>query len=294
MNKLSFLLSVFVAAYLAGLPQAARAEGTVPDTRVGDEAGMEARVKALADLLLMDRTFEVMVVEGLDYGASIEEQMFPGQGGARWSAMVATIYDAPILRASFDAALQEALIADPATVAAAEGFFGSDLGQQIVRLEIEARHALLDEAVAEAAEVEAERMQADRDPRMGLIRDLVEAGDLIETNVAGALTANLAFFQGMASVGEPDVQADDDQMMTEVWSQESSIRTETAKWLYPFLALAYRPLTDEDLKAYVAFSETAEGKRLNAALFAAFDQVFRQVSHDLGRGAALVMQGSDI
>ncbi len=137
-------------------------------------------------------------------------------------------------------------------------------------------------------------MQAERDPRMGLIRDLAEAGELIEMNVAGALTANLAFFQGMNDVGVPGMVMDEEQMMTEVWGQEASIRDETAKWLYPYLALAYRPLSDEDLKAYVAFAESAEGKRLNAALFASFDKVFRSVSFELGRGAALVLQGNDI
>lgn len=289
----SLFRALCLAAGLFGAPGLAVAELSLPEATAPDAAAA-TRVAALADILMMDRTFDVMVQEGMAYGASIEEQMFPGQGGARWSAMVATIYDARTLRTLFDTALQDALASDPVTVAAAEDFFGAPRGQEILKLEIEARRALLDDAVSEAAEVEAERMQAERDPRMALIRDLVEAGDLIETNVAGALTANLAFFQGMASVGAPGMALDDEQMMTEVWSQESSIRTETTKWLYPFLALAYQPLSDEDLKAYVAFSESADGQRLNAALFVAFDRVFRHVSTELGRNAALVMQGNDI
>jgi hypothetical protein len=48
------------------------------------------------------------------------------------------------------------------------------------------------------------------------------------------------------------------------------------------------------MTAYVAFSQTPEGQRLNGALFAAYDKVFRKVSYDLGRAAALLMQGSDI
>lgn len=251
----------------------------------------------VADLLVtlqMSDTFGVMVEEGLQYGASIEEQMFPGQGGPRWKAMVAQIYDQPTLEAAFNTAFAEALANDPATIAAASEFFGSDRGRNLLTLEIEARRALLDEAVEEAALVEAERMQAERDPRIGLIRDLIEASDLVEANVAGALTANLAFFQGMASVGAPGMAMDDEQMMTEVWSQESSIRDETSKWLYPFLTLAYGPVSDADLKTYTAFMGSPEGKRMNAALFSAFDAVFRKVSFDLGHGAALVMQGNDI
>ncbi len=73
----------------------------------------------------MPETFSVMVEEGQAYGASIEEQMFPGRGGARWAAMVTTIYDAPKLEQVFSEALQAALRDDPATVAAAQAFFGS-------------------------------------------------------------------------------------------------------------------------------------------------------------------------
>ena len=81
--------------------------------------------------------------------------------------MVDAIYDPTELRRLFDDALQEALAADPERIAAAEAFFGSGLrAGDIATLEIEARRALLDEAAEEAAQVEAERMQAERDPRM--------------------------------------------------------------------------------------------------------------------------------
>lgn len=284
-----------VAALLGPVPILAPMQLPAGAALAQAEAGpADPAVLALSETLLMSATFAVMVEEGLDYGASIEEQMFPGQGGARWAAMVATIYDPTRLRATFDAAFQQALAGDAATIAAAQEFFGSDLGQRILTAEIAARRAILDEATEEAARVEAERMQAARDPRLRLIRDLAEAGDLIEMNVAGALTANLAFFQGMNDIGVPGMAMDREQLMTEVWSQEDSIRDETGKWLYPFLALAYRPLSDDDLQAYVAFSESPAGKRLNAALFSAFDQVFSAVSFQLGRGAAQVLQGDDI
>ncbi len=98
----------------------------------------------------------------------------------------------------------------------------------------------------------------------------------------------------MNDVGIPGMVMDEEQMMTDVWGQEESIRDETAKWLYPYLALAYRSLTDEELKAYIDFMGSPRAKRMNAALFRAFDRVFGKVSFDLGRGAALVMQGNDI
>ena len=44
-------------------------------------------------------------------------------------------------------------------------------------------------------------MIADQDPRIVLLRDLVEANNVIEVNVAGTLNANFAFLQGMAAAG---------------------------------------------------------------------------------------------
>lgn len=289
MPALPNCLTIVLAAALALMAPTPQA---VADTAPQSEA--QSATAQLLTTLQTDQTFAVMLEEGKAYGASIEQQMFPGQGTARWATMVAAIYDPATLGAIFDQALATALADDPQAVATAQDFFASPLGQHILTAEIAARRTLLDEAAEEAAQVEAERLQADRDPKMRQIRDLIKAGDMIEQNVAGALSANLAFLQGMASVGTNGTVMDAESMMSEVWSQESDIRAQTELWLLPYLALAYRDLSQDDLKAYVAFSESPEGKRLNGALFTAYDQVFRKVSHDLGRAAALLMQGNDI
>lgn len=285
----SALLAAALSALLALTPQApVRAETAVPEEVAPD------RLAALSETLLMREVFAVMAEEGKAYGASIEEQMFPGRGGAAWAARVQLLYDPAVLMPVFTEAFDAALAEDPETVAAAEAFFGTPRGQEILKLEVEARRAILDIAVEEAAQVEAERMKAERDPKLRLVRELIEAGDLIEMNVAGAMSANLAFFEGMAATGVPGMPADRESMMAEVWGQEESIRAETANWLVPFLALAYQPLPEGDLKDYVAFSASPEGQRLNAALFAGFDAVSRRVSFELGRAAAQAMTGNDI
>ena len=61
-----------------------------------------------------------------------------------------------------------------------------------------------------------------------------------------------------------------------------------------YLGLAYQPLSEADLDAYIAFMESPAGKRLNAAMFVAFDQVFRKVSYNLGRAAGVALLGRDI
>jgi len=236
----------------------------------------------------------VMREEGLVHGTTLADDLFPGQGGARWQAVVQQIYDtAEMERAFGDAFAQELSVAAPEEIAAMQAFFGSDQGQQILTLELEARRALLDDAVEDAAKLAVEDMVADRDPRMELLRRFATANDLIESNVMGALNSNFAFYRGMAEVGGFGDMTEAD-MLADVWSQEADIRSETEDWLFPYLALAYQPLDQGDLEAYLAFSETEAGQKLNAALFAAYDVVFSRISLDLGRAAARQMQGEDI
>jgi hypothetical protein len=237
---------------------------------------------------------DVMQAEGLAYGDTLAEDMFPGGGDSRWGQVVAGIYDAQVMKDRFGTQFAQELAGDEAALQVIEDFFGSDRGQRIVTLEISARRALLDDAVEDAAKVAAADMAQDMDPRLALLRDFAIAGDLIEQNVAGAMNANLAFYQGMADAGGVALEMTEEQILEDVWGQEPEVRASTEEWLFPFLALAYQPLSDEDLEAYTAFWESAAGKRLNGALFAAYDVVFTDISRDLGRAAARQMQGDDI
>jgi hypothetical protein len=173
-------------------------------------------------------------------------------------------------------------------------FFESDLGRRVVTLEVSARRAMLDEAVDDAAKATMQSMMAKSDPRLALIRDFIEAGDLIEANVAGGLNANLGFYRGMVAGGAIAEATDEAAMLADVWGQEATIRHDTTEWLLSYLALAYQPLSDEDLVAYTAFSESPAGRSLNAALFAAFDAMFVDVSQELGHAAAVKMAGQDL
>ena len=100
-----------------------------------------------------------------------------------------------------------------------------------------------------------------------------------------------AFMAAGGAFAQPMSESD---MLAEVWGQESAIRQETADWLFPFLTLAYQPLTDADLDSYIAFSVSAAGKKANAAIFAAFDAMFVHVSQELGQSAARLMAGQAI
>lgn len=255
--------------------------------------GTVERVEQLSDILMIGSVIEVMRAEGIAYGDEMGDQMFPGRDGAQWQALVATIYDPDTLRKRFDAGF-EAALAGSSQIAAIGAFFGSELGQRVLRLEIEARRALLDEEAEAAARLAYAGMVADGGPRIAALEQFVEANDLVESNVMGALNANLAFYRGMAEAGSPADAMPQDELLAEVWAQEPDIRAETVDWLYPYLALAYKQLSDAELQAYVDFSESPAGQAVNAALFAAFDAVFVTVSRDLGRAAVVQMQGQEL
>jgi hypothetical protein len=248
----------------------------------------------LGEVLQLDALFAVLRDEGIQHGGDLAKDMLPDGGGAGWTGELQRIYDLPALRSRFDAVLTAQLASDPEALRGIMTFYGSDLGKRILGLEIDARRAFLDTAAEEAARVAADDAAGARDPKVALIRRMIEAGDLLEMNVAGSLTSNLAFVSGMAESGAYGTKPPAEQLSSDTWGQEDQTRSDMSTWLYAYLGLAYAPLTEAELESYVEFWESRAGQRLNAALFTAFDQVFRQVSHDLGRAAGTAMQGRDI
>ena len=251
-----------------------------------------ADVDRLVRALDMDGVVRVMAEEGLAYGTDLDRDMLNGRGGADWAAEVADIYDPARLAATVTPRFEAALAGHD--VAAMTAFFDSDLGRRIVRLEISAREAFLDEAVEEAARLRLEEMRAEADPRLDRIAAFIAAGDLIEANVAGGLNSSLAFWKGLRAGGFLDRQMTEDDVLTEIWGQEPEVRAETTDWLYSYLLLAYEPLEAGDLEAYIAFSRTPAGRALNRALFAGFDAMFTDVSFRLGLGVARELAGEEL
>jgi hypothetical protein len=277
---------LLVAALVLAPPAFAETQTEAPVASVS--------ISELGAALQLDALFEVLRDEGLAQGDTLQADMFPMGGGAAWKATVAGIYDLPLLRARFNRVLRSELAQDPATLDAIMAFYRSELGQRIVGLEIEARRAFLDTAAEEAAQVAADTAAEAKDPKVALIRRMIEAGDLLEMNVAGSMSGTLAFMSGMADSGAYGPNMPAEQVIADTWAQEERTRADLSTWLYSYLGLAYAPLTEAELQAYVSFWESPAGQRLNAALFAAFDQAFRAVSYDLGHAAGTALLGRDI
>ena len=277
---------VFAAVFGVFLILVPGLTGTVVHAETTQDKPMTARLDALAAVMQIAPMLEVLRQEGLVYGRDLDSQMLGGAGGAAFAAKVGALYDTTAMRALYDATIATELGSDPALLREIEAFFATDLGRRVMVLELEARRALLNSSVEAAAQANVAALRARKDARLAILQQFAEVSDLIETNVTGGLNANLAFFQGLADGGGPAANMTEQDMLTEVWSQESAVRQETVDWLFPFLALAYQPLSDDEMRTYTAFCQSPAGQRLNAAVFAAFDAIFVTISRGLGQAVA--------
>jgi hypothetical protein len=241
-------------------------------------------VAALFAAMELPEMIEMMREEGLEYGEQIAQDLFPDRVSVNWPDQVSQIYDYEMMRNGLETQFGVAL--GDVDIDTLVTFFESDTGQAIVELEIAARRALMDDDFEEASKEAAAIAIADNSPRFGLITKFVEANDLVETNVVGAMNANYAFYLGLMDGGAFAQELTEDQILTDVWSQEDEIRKNTYEWVYSYLLLAYQPLSDDELQSYIAFSESAEGQVVNTALFVAFDEMFEGISRALGLAAS--------
>ncbi|NSX55267.1 DUF2059 domain-containing protein [Parasulfitobacter algicola] len=251
------------------------------------------RVDPLIEALRLEEIITVMRQEGLSYGDELADDMFPGRGtGPDWQATVSGIYETERMMTTIATTLEvemEGVEIEPLVT-----FFQSDLGKKIIGLELSAREAFLDESVEEAANDRFRMLEQDGDARLDLIKEFSRTNDLIDSNVVGAMNSNYAFFIGLIDAGGFPNQLTEEQILTDVWEQEPEIRENTTEWLYSYQLLAYQPLTDDELQAYVEFSTSEEAQAMNRALFVGFDMMFTNISRALGTSVGIYMGGQEL
>ena len=235
----------------------------------------------LFDTLRMADIIEVMHKEGLTYGHDLGEEWIPERTGPGWDAEVARVYDQDQMLETMKSVFAKTLGETDTT--ALEAFFVSDTGQTILTLESSARAAFLDTTLEEAAKERLAVLEKDGDGRLKQVKDFVEANDYVERNVVGAMNSNLAFYEGLFSVGGRLGNRMPDELLEDVWAQEPQIRESTTEWLLAYLTMSYQPLTDAQLEAYRDLLLTDEGKAMTYAMFEGFDVMYVDISRNLGK-----------
>jgi len=252
----------------------------------------DAKVDSLLDALGMPEMIEIMRDEGLAYGQTLAMDMLPGGSSDQWSAAVSTIYDTEMMYEEVRGAFGEAIAGDD--IDAMLAFFTSDRGEKIIGLEVSARRALLDDAVEEASKENAAIAMMDETPRYQMVEEFVTVNDLIEANVVGALNSSYAFYTGLIDGGAMPAGVTAETALQDVWAQEPEVRSETTEWVYSFLLMAYQPLSDDDLDAYIAFSRSQAGQDMSKALFSAFAGMFDDISRGLGLASSRFMISQEL
>jgi hypothetical protein len=245
---------------------------------------------ALLDLVGAHKMISIMRDEGITYSAQLADDMIPGGADQSWVNTMDRLYNVDAMTEtvsrSFSKELQDTDLA-PLTE-----FFSSQDGRRIVGLEISAREAMQDPEIEEAARETARRFARAQDDIYLLAQEMIEAGDLIEANVVGALNANIDFYQGLVDGGALEMSAD--EIFADVWSQEEGTRKDTRDWLIGYMVMAYSPLETGALEQYIALSKSPAGQSLNRALFQGFDAMYREISYALGLATARAMKAQDI
>lgn len=250
----------------------------------------QAQFEALLNALQIEETVHVMHDEGVAYGKEVGADMLPDADAVSWQRVVNRIHDADKMRALVERGFADALTGED--LKPMLDFLQTPRGQNIVGLEIAARRAFLDSAVEEAARDRLEQRRDENAPVLEQISQLIRDSDLIERNVTGALNSNLMFYNGLVDGGALEMSQDD--ILSDVWSQEDTVREDARDWMNAFLLMAYEPLEPADLQAYVEFYRTPAGRVLNRAMFDAFNRMYEELSYILGRAVARHMQSEKL
>ena len=260
--------------------------GSFGHAQTGDE------LTVLFDAIQMPQMITIMRQEGLDYGETLGAELIPGGGQGRWDSAVSDIYDADVMTQAMRDGFQAAIGDTDLTPIIA--FYTSEPGSTIVGLEVSAREALLDPEIEAASKDAAQIARMDGDPRLVLVDEFIAANDLIEQNVVGSMNSSYAFYLGLMDGGVSAAGMTPETALRDVWAQEPDIRQNTIEWAQSFLLMAYQPLSDDDLRSYITFSQTQAGQDLNNALFFAFNGMFDDISRSLGLAASSFMISQEL
>lgn len=233
---------------------------------------------------------EVLRQEGLSHGDDLSSDLMPGRGDESWDRRVSEIYDTvwmeQIVREAFEAEMQ-GIELQPLL-----SFFTSDTGREVVELELSTREALLDESKERVANKAYKSARRENSWIYGQVTELIEDSDLIEFNVTGSLNSNMMFYRGMSDGGA--LFMSEDEMLADVWSQEEAIRSDSGEWLGTYLLMAYQTLEREELEAYAELYRSTPGQKFNAAVFAAYNRLYDEISYALGLAVARHMQSEKL
>ena len=234
----------------------------------------DALSQRLVEVLQTPRLLEQLSLEAERSADDVNRDFLGGEGGPVYADTVARLNDPARLVPIIEETLAKELSEDDRKLVIS--FFESELGQNIIQLELSARSTIFDPAVEQAV-----RAHVAEEGVSPIVADMIVQGDLIERNVTDAMEVLRQFYLGRIAGGALDLPAADIESFVE--ANRDSVRFETQQWLEAYMTLAYSPLSDDDLQTYAEFWKTEAGSAFDRALFAAYLRVFVENSFALGQ-----------
>jgi len=248
----------------------------------------DPRIARLYALMQVSETIQIQQEEGMRNAQASAPELFDGALPEGWAQAVARAYERERMEEIVRTALAQGL--EGVDLTPLLDFYASPLGRKMVALEQSGRRVFLDPDVEE----EARRMWRDAPeaaPHAQAIRTYMQVNDLVERNVIAAMNADFTFLRAYF---EGDSEINEALILSDVWSEEENIRADSAEWLFAYLAMAYGPLTPEEMQASLALWHTPEGRALNNALLDGFSAMVVAISRDLGHSAGQILAGQDL
>ena len=233
--------------------------------RLYDALHLEKIVKILHDEGVEDALESGKNYLGLDYDA------------ASFEKAVNKIYRLEMMDNFMRNGLVEAL--PKAKAEAALRFFSKGLGAQAALLETSARSAISYEEVKVSAIQLAKELKSANTVRYLMLEKNIKDLELVELNMTGAFSAQYAFLSNLSALADMPLTKGD--IVALLLESEDEMRQEIVDWLMGFMHMAYTPLSDEELKTYLSFLSSSDGKVLNKTLFYIFNDLAVKTSGDL-------------
>ncbi len=233
---------------------------------------------SLYDALHLQRIIKILHDEGIK-DAFESGRLYLGQDydAVSFEKALNKIYSIEMMDDFMRNGLVEMLPKEKAEVALR--FFSQGLGAQAALLETSARSAISNDEVEAAAVQMAKDAKSGNTARYSMLERNIKDLELVELNMTGAFSAQYAFFTNLSALD--DMPLSNDDIVALLLESEEEMRQDIVDWLMGFTHMAYRPLSDDELKTYLNFLSSDVGKILNKTLFYIYNELSIQTSGDL-------------
>ena len=244
----------------------------------------------LYQLLHLDELVDIVSEEGLADANATADAYLQGVTRGGFGASIAKIYDKNSLTSRVKAMFAKALPARSADRIIALSH--THLGREVRQREESSRRAITDPSIEDYVIELVLEAEARGKRRPQLLRSAIKEMDWVKQNLAGAFEARFAFLEAVSQV--EGLQLDQGQIFTLMQSDQEALSKEIEEWLLGYMHMAYSPLSDDELTAYLAFQTSPEGMDLNAALFDTFNKLTTENAQKLGQFTASALSAQDL